>query len=151
MKNLLIVYESRTGNTEAMAKAVQAGAVSAGANVKMQRATEANMDDLLACDAVIFGSPTNFGYMAGTLKEFFDQVWFTQRKKEIKKPYAAFSIALGMAAPTLQSIDHVCQEFVSKWSKFKFEKICDGVAAARQPSPEVLEQCQELGRKVAKA
>jgi len=150
MKNLLIVYESRTGNTEAMAKAVQAGAVSAGANVKMKRATEANMDDLLACDAVIFGSPTNFGYMAGTLKEFFDQVWFTQRKKEIKKPYAAFSIAQGMAAPTLQSIDHVCQEF-AEWSKFKFEKICDGVAATRQPSPEVLEQCQELGGKVAKA
>ncbi len=148
MKNLLIVYESRTGNTETMAVAVQEGAISAGASVNLKKATEATMDDLLNCDACIFGTPTNFGYLAGTLKEFFDQVWITHRKKESSKPYAAFSIGQVGSKPTLASIDHICEEFC-QFSTFKFEKAAEGVMAKGKPSPEVLEQCHELGRKMA--
>jgi len=148
MKNLLVVYESRTGNTEAMAKAVQEGALSAGASVSLKKATEATMDDFLSCDGVIFGSPNNFGYIAGTLKEFFDQVWINLSNKELSKPYTAFSIGLAGAKPTLQSIDHICEEF-RQYSKLKLEKAHEGIAATRDPSPEVLEQCRELGKEMA--
>jgi len=106
------------------------------------------MDDLLHCDAVIFGSPTNFGYIAGTLKEFFDRVWLNLGKREISKPYAAFGIGQAGGKPVLKCIDGICEEFVG-WANFKLEKAHEGVAATREPSPEVLEECKRLGKKMA--
>jgi len=150
MAKLLIVYESRTGNTEAMAKAVYEGALSAGATVSLKKAADSTMDDLLDCDAVIFGSPTNFGYIAGTLKEFFDQVWLTQRKKEISKPYAVFGVGSMGGKPVLVSIDRICEAFSGRAS-FKFVKAHEGVETSREPSPDVLEQCKQLGKKMAQS
>jgi len=150
MKKLLIVYESRTGNTEAMAKAVQEGALSAEATVSLKKATEATTDDLLDCDAVIFGSPTHFGYMAGNLQGFLEEVYVTLGKKSATKPYAAFSIGESGGRKTLESIDHVCYEF-GQYCKFCFEKVAEGVKVRGNPTPEVLEECKELGRKMAQS
>jgi len=148
MKNLLIVYESRTGNTEAMAKAIHEGALTTGAAVTLKKASEATTDDLLNCDAVIFGTPNNFGYMAGTLKEFLDQVYLKLGNKTASKPYAVFSTGAAGAKPTLESIDHICHEF-GQFGQFSFEKAAEGVSTKGKASPEVLEQCKELGRKMA--
>ena len=61
MKNLLIVYHSQSGNTEAMAKAIAEGARAAGADVALKKAVEANAADILNCDAVAIGTPNYFG------------------------------------------------------------------------------------------
>jgi len=148
MAKLLIIYASRTGNTEAMAKAVYEGALSSGATTSLKKATEATMDDLLNCNAVIFGTPTNLSYMAGTMKEFFDQAYLNLEDKEVSKPYAAFNSGLTKGTKVLKSIDHVCDEF-RQWSKFKFEKAHEGVATIGKPSSEVLEECKQLGKKMA--
>ena len=150
MAKLLIVYESRTGNTEAMAKAVYEGALSAGATVSLKKATEATCDELLDCDAVIFGSPTHFGYMAGTLQGFLEEVYVTLGNRSVTKPYAAFSIGDAGGRKTLESIDYICHEF-AQWCEFKFEKATEGVKAKGKPTPEVLEECKELGKKIAQS
>ena len=150
MKMLLIVYESRTGNTEAMAKAVQEGILSSGATVRLKKATEATMDDLLHCDAVIFGSPNNFGYMAGTIKEFIDQAYVNLGNKEASKPYTAFGCGVAGGKPVVNSIDRVCHEF-GQFCRFRFEKATEGIAATGKPTPEVLEECKQLGRKMAQS
>jgi len=150
MTKLLIIYESRTGNTEAMAKAVYEEALSAGATVSLKKATEATMDDLMNCDAVVFGTPTNFGYMAGTMKEFLDQVFFTLGDKAISKRYAAFSSGSGGGKPALDIIDQLCHDF-GQYSKFNFEKAAEGVSATEKPSPDVLEECKQLGKKMARS
>ena len=150
MTKLLIIYHSRTGNTEAMAEAVQEGALSAGATVSLKKVAEATSDDLLDCDAVIFGTPTNFGYMSGVMKEFFDQVWLNLSRKEVTKPYAAFGSGDVGGKPAISSIAHICDEFC-QYSKFHLEKAAEGVSAKRKPSPEVLEECKELGRKMAQS
>ena len=150
MTKLLIIYHSRSGNTEAMANAAYEGAVSAGATVSLKKVAEATMDDLFDCDAVIFGTPTNFGYMSGAMKEFFDQVWLNLSNKAVSKRYAAFSSGLGGGKPAINSIEHVCHEFVD-WANFKFEKAAEGVSAKGKPSPEVLEECKQLGKKMAQA
>jgi len=150
MTKLLIVYESRSGNTEAMAKAVQEGALSAGASVSLKKATEATTDDLLDCDAIILGTPTNFGYMAGAIKELLDQAYINLGKQEASKPFAVFACGLASGKPALDSIEHVCQEF-GHYVKFKFEKAAEGVSAKGKPSPEVLEECKQLGKKMTQS
>jgi|SRR5262245_19970917 len=71
--NVLIVYHSVTGNTEKMAQGVADGVKSvAGANVVLRKVGDATGDDLLACDALIVGSPVYYANMAGEIKTFFD-------------------------------------------------------------------------------
>lgn len=142
MAKLLVIYHSQTGNTEAMAKAVNEGALSAGVAVTLKKAAEATGDDLLACDVVAFGSPIYFGYMAGALKDFFDRVFYAVRGKVDDKPYAAFSSGGARGKQALDSIDRVSRSF-------KLKKAFEGVVAAGKPSSEVLEECKEMGKKMA--
>ena len=142
MAKLLVIYDSGTGNTEAMAKAFCEGASSAGATVTLKKAADATGGDLLDCDAVGFGSPVYFGYMAGTLKDFFDRALPDARGKVDSKPYTAFSSGAGGGRDALDSIDTVC-------SSFKLRRAFGGVAAAGKPSPKVLKNCKELGKKLA--
>jgi NAD(P)H dehydrogenase (quinone) len=70
---VLIVYHSVTGNTEKMAQGVAEGANGvSGASVVLKKVGEVTGDDLLACDALIVGSPVYFANMAGEIKAFFD-------------------------------------------------------------------------------
>ena len=69
MAKLLVVYYSRSGNTKAMAELIADGAQSAGAEVSLKTVADTSVDDLLAADAIIMGSPTYYGTMAAELKK----------------------------------------------------------------------------------
>ena len=141
MAKLLIIYHSQGGNTETMAKVVYEGALSPGATVSLKKATEATSNDLIGCDAVIFGTPNYFSYMAGIMKDFFDRVLYTTRGKVDNKPYTAFSSAGAGGKQALDSVDRIC-------SSLRLKKAFEGVVADGQPSAEALEECRELGRKL---
>ena len=143
MAKVLIIYHSYTGNTEEMAKAVAEGASGAG-EVTVKKAFDATADDLLACDAVAFGTPTYFGYMAGALKDFFDRSLAGARGKVDGKPFAAFA---SMALEKRAAIDAV--EPIAGF--FGLKKIADGPLAKGKPAPEILDECRELGKKLATA
>ena len=148
MAQLLIIYHSHTGNTEEMAQAVSEGAVSSGATVVLKKVAEVTDSDLINCNAVVFGTPTNFGYMAGVMKEFFDRIWLTIGDKPANKPYCAFTSKGGGEKHALDSIDDVCNSF-NRHKELNFTKVFEGIVAIRKPTPDVLEECQQLGRKMA--
>ena len=143
MAKLLIIYHSQTGNTEEMAQAVAEGARSvAGAQVTLKRALDATADDLLACDAVAFGSPTYFGYMSGALKDFFDRTLVACRGKVAEKPYAAFISTARGVRNALDAIEGI-------GAMFGLKKVAEGVLATGKASPEILTELRELGKKLA--
>ena len=142
MKTLLIVYHSQSGNTEAMAKAIAAGAGAAGAKVDLKKAVDANAADLLGCDAVAIGTPNYFSYMAGMVKDFFDRAWPTVREKMAGKPYVAFGSYGGGGTVAIETVERICDGL-------KMKRICEAVSAQREPSAESLEACKALGKKIA--
>lgn len=94
MKKVLVVYYSMYGHIETMAKAIAEGARSVeGVEVSVKRVAEtipeerakaagakwdqeaplASPDELADYDAIIFGTPTRFGNMAGQMRTFLDQ------------------------------------------------------------------------------
>jgi NAD(P)H dehydrogenase (quinone) len=100
MAKVLVLYYSSYGHIETMAGAVAEGARSAGASVDIKRVPElvsaevakashfktdqaapvATVDELAGYDAIVIGTPTRFGNMAGQMKSFLDQtggLWFT--------------------------------------------------------------------------
>jgi multimeric flavodoxin WrbA len=77
MKRLLIVYHSQSGSNARLAQAVYAGATQdQEVETRLRRASDANTDDLLWADAVIFGSPENFGYLSGGLTDFLARTFY---------------------------------------------------------------------------
>jgi NAD(P)H dehydrogenase (quinone) len=94
MPKILILYWSAYGHIEQMAKAVAAGARSVdGAEITLKRVPElspeeeakrghrnldqdvpvAMVEELPGYDAIIFGTPTRFGNMAGPMRAFLDR------------------------------------------------------------------------------
>lgn len=74
MPKVLIIYHSRTGNTQAMAEAVAEGAKSVpGVEVELRRVEECTPEDLLTVDGIIVGSPTYYGLPASEIKRLFDE------------------------------------------------------------------------------
>jgi NAD(P)H dehydrogenase (quinone) len=92
-----IIYYSATGSVYQLAQAVREGAEKAGAEVRVRKVhelapkeaiesnegwskhsletqdvPEANADDILWADAVVFGTPTRYGNVAAQLKQFLD-------------------------------------------------------------------------------
>ena len=52
-----IIYASTTGNTEAMANAINESVKASGADVVFGIADSANKDEVLGCDVILLGSP----------------------------------------------------------------------------------------------
>jgi len=116
--NILIVFHSRDGMTEALANAVAEGAMAGGGGVRIRRARElvgpdvmalapgwsenaARMnalyeaptaDDAVWADAIIFGTPSRFGLVCSEVKAYLDSLgalW--ARGKLVNKVGSAFA------------------------------------------------------------
>ncbi len=75
MGRVLVLYDSRTGNTEKMARLVAEGAKRVeGTEVRLRFVEEATKEDILWCQGMAVGTPTNMGIVSWKLKRFFDDV-----------------------------------------------------------------------------
>ena len=145
MGKLLIVYHSLTGNTEEMAQAVAEGARSVkGAEVILKKAADADADDLLSADAAIFGTSTNFGYISGGLKDFFDRTLIQCQDKTTDKPYCTFTSSGMGKRRALDVVDGIT-------IAYKMKKAEDGIMAHGKPTPETLEELREMGKRMAQS
>ncbi|MGQ5524066.1 flavodoxin family protein [Chitinimonas sp. PSY-7] len=90
MKQLLILHAGQTeaGPVYALTTAALAGAEVEAIEVKLLRALDARVEDLLAAHAVLFVTPEKFGYMAGALKDFLDRTFYPAQGKVEGLPYA---------------------------------------------------------------
>ena len=105
MTRILVVYHSQTGRTEKMAKAVVDGAKAIeNTEVVLKKAGEATLDDLLVCSGLAIGTPENFGYMSGMIKDFFDRTYYGAQDKVFRKPYVVFISAGNDGSGALRSI-----------------------------------------------
>ena len=72
MAKVLVVYYSRSGNTEQMASLIAEGVESGGAEVVVKRVQDTSAEDLVEYDGIISGSPTYYGSMAWEMKKLLD-------------------------------------------------------------------------------
>ncbi len=96
MSNILVAFYSRTGNTEKMAGIIADELKAKGQDVSLKAMDNVNVDDLLAADGVIIGSPTYYGTMAAQVKRLFDESVKVHGKLD-GKAGGAFSSAANIA------------------------------------------------------
>lgn len=75
MGNVLVLYDSETGNTRKMAEYVARGAEQVpGIQVRLRSVEEATRDDIFWCDGMAVGSPTCLGTLSWRMKRFWDGI-----------------------------------------------------------------------------
>jgi len=148
---VLVVYDSKTGNTEKLAFAVGKGAEQVSdVAVAVKKVEHISPDDLLAADAVVMGSPTYFGQMSAKLKALIDES-IKVHKKLGGKVGAAFTSSGGTASGAETTLLSIVQAMLIHGMIISGNAAGNhyGVAVSGAPKTQDLENCEEMGRKVA--
>ncbi|MBX7531299.1 NAD(P)H-dependent oxidoreductase [Qipengyuania sp. 1XM1-15A] len=87
---LLIAWHSRTGTSEALAKAALEGA---GDLAEMIEASEVREEHVLAARGYLFVCPENLATMSGMMKEMFDRLYYPVLGKIEGRAYATIIAA----------------------------------------------------------
>ena len=150
MKTLLIVYHTGGVKTARMSEAVERGArdalreaeAEAEVRVVRKRCAEAGPHDVLGADALVLGTPENFGYMSGMMKDFLERVFYPCEGKVEGRAWALFVGAGQDGAGAVSSVERIV-------AGLRLKKSADPVVGLRELTPEVLARCEELGATLA--
>lgn len=144
MKHLLLVFSSQTGRTAAMMAAVRAGAEAAGEAVELRvlPALDAGIDDLLWADGLLIGSPENFGYLSGAVKDFLDRTYYPAEGKVDGLPYALVVAAGNDGTGAVRALERIA-------TGFRWKRVAEPLIARGETTPAQFEACRELGLAMA--
>jgi len=143
MGTILVVYYSRTGNTQKMAQLVAEGARKTGKHeVKLVDVRELDMAGFVRADGFALGSPDYFTYVAGEMKTLFDNA-LGQVKKLKGKKFVGF-MSHGGGGGGLESLEKLAEAV-------GLEKAGDGVKSLGAPEKQAAEACRKLGEQLADA
>jgi len=139
MPKAIIIYDSRTGNTGIVAKAIEEGMKEAGIEVLSKRAVGATAGDVKDVGAVILGSPTYHGDMIGSMKTFL----FEMEKADLKGKVGAAFGSYGWSGESVQMLTDTMKHI------FGMNVIEPGLRMLRRPDENGLKLCREFGKRVA--
>ena len=148
-KRVLVVFHSQEkGNTRKMAELVAEGCRKVpGVEVELVPVfnQRADMGKAERADGYALGSPDYFTYMAGGLKQFFDDLCLADwaGKKVKNKPYVAF-VTHGGGGGAIKSIEELAKAM-------KLVQAAPSLTCKGAPSGEMVEKSIELGRLLAEA
>ncbi len=160
MANILVLYDSTTGNTGKMAELVAGGARNvAGTEVRLRHVDQAVPGDVVWCDGIAVGSPTNMGVLSWKLKRFWDEPMYELWSKIDGKVGCAFSSSGGWGGGselTCLSILTVLINFgflvfgAPDYTGDRFTLHYGAVVAGAPRKPEERAACERLGERLAR-
>lgn len=150
MSKILVVYHSKSGNTEKMAVAVGEGIKKKGVEADVKKVSDVNVDDIPKYDGMIVGSPNYFGSMAAEIKSFFDVSVKHFKKLEWKVGAAFSSTGMQGGGGELTIID-ILKALMIHGFIIKGEPSAGhfGPAGIGAPDEKILKECRLLGEKTA--
>lgn len=152
LRTIVIVYDSKTGNTANMATAVAAGAEAVeGMQVTVKTVEETALADLHAADGIILGSPTYYGEMSAKLKALIDRSVDLHGKLE-GKVGAAFTSSGGVACGAETTLLSILQTMLIHGMIVQGRSRSGHYGAAAVGAPNQAEQqsCRDLGERTAR-
>ena len=150
MASGLVIYYSRSGNTKQMAKTIAEAMNEANLPTKCKSVTDTTLDDLQSADAIVVGSPTYYGRMAGPIAQFFDES-VTRHGKFDGKAGAAFSSSANIAGGNETTIMSIIGTLLIHGMIVQGDPQGDhyGPVSIGKPDERVLKQCQRRGQRIA--
>jgi NAD(P)H dehydrogenase (quinone) len=156
---ILVLFDSNSGNTAKMAALVGEGAASVpNTEIRVLSVGEATPQDVLWCEGLALGSPTNMGLLSWKMKKFWDEPMLPHWMELDGRIGCAFSSAGGWGG----GMEMCCQSLLMLLVNFGFlvfgvtdyaGKLTTahyGTVIAREPRDEDSKAaCRLLGRRLA--
>ena len=143
-QRLLIVYSTQTGRTRQLVDAAIEGAseLADEVEIELRPALEAGVDDLMACAGLLIGTPENFGYMSGAVKDFLDRTYYPCEGKRIGLPYALLVSAGNDGSGAVRAIERIA-------TGYGWNAVAAPLIAVGEPTQDQLAQAREIGQLMA--
>lgn len=155
MKNLLIVFHSRTGGTRQMAQAALRGAATENdVRVSLLRAADAGPEDVLQADGYLFAMPENLASISGIMKDFFDRAYYAVLDRIAGRPYATLVCAGSDGRNAVRQVERIC-------TGWRLKPVCEplivcthaqtpaAILAPKTVAVDDLRRCEEIGAAIA--
>ncbi|MGB7374719.1 flavodoxin family protein [Pontixanthobacter sp.] len=149
--SLLIIWHSRTGASEQMARAALAAAAQGSA---MMAAEDVTAGDMLGAAAYLFVCPENLAVMSGLMKEMFDRLYYPLLGQIEGRAYATMIAAGSDGEGATRQIDRIAKGwrlkrvFAPMIVNFQAQDAASILAPKLVPDHH-LQQCAELGLAMA--
>jgi len=140
MPRILILYYSRTGNTERMAEAVGEGARSVQ-GVEVELKYDAAPEELTNFDALAVGVPTYHHDMTAGIKSLFEEA--AVKNISLRNRVGAAFGSYGWSGEAPRLVLEIMK------NKFEMRVIEPPLPAKYAPDDNGLQRCREFGRKIA--
>ena len=113
-----------------------------GVNVRVLRAPDANADDVQWADALVLGTPENFGYMSGLMKDFLERIYYDCLEATAGRPYALFVKASTDGDGAVRSVERIV-------AGLRWKLVLPPLVVVGDLHDDDLDQCREFGATVA--
>ncbi|MBI4203738.1 MAG: NAD(P)H-dependent oxidoreductase [Betaproteobacteria bacterium] len=155
MKELLIVFHSKTGGARQMAEAAMRGAsAERDVRVRLLHAAAAQPEDILQADGYLFVAPENLAAIAGVMKDFFDRTYYAVLERINGRPYAILVCAGSDGSNAVRQIGRICTGWRLKAVSEPLI-VCthaqtpEAILAPKTIPAEELRRCEEVGQAIA--
>ncbi len=139
MKKVLVLYYSRSGNTEKMAKAIAEGAKSVG-GIEVELSFHIEVAELSGYDAIVVGAPTYRKEAPVDFKNLFEEAASVGVNLKGKVGAAFGSYGWSGEAPKL---------ILDQMAKLEMQTPQPPVLAKHAPDSAALDACRVLGKRVS--
>ena len=142
MSKTAIIYWSGTGNTEEMAKAIQAGTRKGGAEAQLFEVEQFTKDDLKNFDGFFFGCPAMGDEVLeeGTFEPFFASI-----EKDLKDVPGALFGSYGWGGGAWM------ETWAQRTKDDGAKLFSDGLTVENGPTDDDIQACEKLGEAFVKA
>jgi NAD(P)H dehydrogenase (quinone) len=146
----IVIYYSRSGNTKEMAEIIAKSMDESGLKTECKSVEKVKADDLLKYDAIVVGSPTYYGHMAGPIKQLFDDTVSFHGQLD-GKVGAAFSSAANIGGGNETTIMGIIEAMLISGMIVHGDPQGDhyGPVSIGKPDQRVKKQCVRRGQRIA--
>jgi len=151
MAKIIVIYYSRSGNTEKMAESIGEGIKKEGVEAVVKKVLDTDVDELPKYDGIIIGSPTYYGTMAAEIKKILDDSVKFHGSLE-GKVGAAFSSSANIAGGNETTVLDILNAMLIHGMIIQGDPQGDhyGPVAIGSPDNRTTKECLRLGQRVAR-
>ena len=146
----IVVYYSRSGNTQQMAETIARAMNESGLSTECKPADKVAADDLPGYEAIVIGSPCYYGQMAAPVKQLIDDL--VNRHGQLNgKVGAAFSSSANVGGGSETTVIGLLEAMLIAGMVVQGDPQGDhyGPLSIGRPDEKVQQQCERRGRRVA--
>jgi NAD(P)H dehydrogenase (quinone) len=150
MAKAIVIYYSRSGNTKKMAEIIAEAMNASELPTECKSVSDITADKVFSYDAIVIGSPTYYGQMAGPLKQFIDDL--VSRHGQLDgKVGGAFTSSANIGGGNETTVMGIIEAMLISGMIVQGDPQGDhyGPVSIGKPDQRVEKQCTRRGRRIA--